>query len=58
LAGDTLYISGQIDKDPKTGAQPKGIAEQTRMAMTNVGQVLREAGMRLSFRISQITSIS
>src|SRR5204862_6633983 len=45
LAGKTLYISGQVDKDPQTGAQPKGIAEQTRMAMGNVGHVLRAAGM-------------
>ena len=45
LVGKTLYIAGQIDKDPLTGAQPKGIAEQTRMAMNNVGHVLRAAGM-------------
>src|SRR2546427_9748635 len=40
LAGETLSIPGQIDKDPQPGAQPKGIAEQTRMAMTNMGHVL------------------
>jgi 2-iminobutanoate/2-iminopropanoate deaminase len=34
-----------VDKDPQTGAQPKGIAEQTRMAMNNVGHVLKAAGM-------------
>lgn len=45
LAGDYLYISGQIDKDPKTGEQPEGIADQTRMAMDNMGHVLRAAGM-------------
>lgn len=45
LAGQTLYIAGQIDKDPVTGAQPQGIAEQTRLAMKNVGDVLRAAGM-------------
>ena len=45
LAGKTLYISGQIDKDPRTGKQPEGIAEQTRMAMNNMGLVLRAAGM-------------
>jgi 2-iminobutanoate/2-iminopropanoate deaminase len=45
LAGETLYISGQVDKDPQTGAQPGGIADQTRMAMSNVGHVLRAAGM-------------
>lgn len=45
LAGKTLYIAGQIDRDPRTGVQPKGIAAQTRMAMDNVGHVLRAAGM-------------
>ena len=45
LVGKTLYIAGQVDKDPQTGAQPKGIADQTRRAMNNVGLVLREAGM-------------
>lgn len=45
LVGETLYISGQVDKHPQTGKQPQGIAEQTRMAMTNMGHVLRAAGM-------------
>src|SRR5947208_2984539 len=44
-AGDTLYIAGQVDKDPQIGAQPSGIAAQTRLAMDNVGHVLRAAGM-------------
>ena len=45
LAGKTLYISGQVDKHPQTGSQPQDIAEQTRMAMENMGHVLRAAGM-------------
>ena len=45
LAGETLYIAGQIDKDPRTGKQAQGMAEQTRTAMNNVGHVLRAAGM-------------
>src|SRR5437868_15279260 len=45
IAGKTLHISGQVDKDPKRGAQPKGIAEQTRMEMAHLGHVLRAAGM-------------
>ena len=45
LVGETLYISGQVDKDPQTGKQPGGIAEQTRLAMANMGHVLRSAGM-------------
>lgn len=52
LAGKTLYISGQLDKDPKTGEQPKGAAAQTRMAMNNVGLVLRAAGMDFSNVVS------
>ncbi|MBL8217045.1 MAG: hypothetical protein JNK87_40370 [Bryobacterales bacterium] len=52
LAGKTLYVSGQLDKDPKTGEQPKGIAEQTRMAMNNIGHVLRAAGMDFSNVVS------
>lgn len=32
LVDDYLYISGQIDRDPKTGDQPDGIADQTRSA--------------------------
>lgn len=43
--GDALYISGQVDKDPQTGAQPQGIVAQTRMAMNNMGHVLRASGM-------------
>jgi 2-iminobutanoate/2-iminopropanoate deaminase len=45
LVGDTLYISGQVDKHPQTAAQPQGIVAQTRMAMDNMGHVLRAAGM-------------
>ena len=45
LVGEKLYIAGQIDRDPKTGEQPDGIAAQTRMAMDNMGHVLRAAGM-------------
>ena len=52
LAGQTLYIAGQVDKDPKTGAQPQGIAAQTRMAMNNMGHVLRAAGMDFSNVVS------
>jgi 2-iminobutanoate/2-iminopropanoate deaminase len=50
--GDTLYIAGQVDKDPQTGAQPGDIAAQTRMAMNNMGHVLRAAGMDYSNVVS------
>ena len=45
LVGETLYLSGQIGAHPQTAEQPEGLAAQTRMAMDNVGHVLRAAGM-------------
>jgi 2-iminobutanoate/2-iminopropanoate deaminase len=45
LAGDYLYISGQIDRDAVTGQQPAGIVARTRAAMDNLGRVLRAAGL-------------
>ena len=45
LAGDTLFMSGQLDRNPLTGEQPPGIAARTRVAMDNVGRVLRTAGL-------------
>lgn len=52
LVGETLYISGQIDRDPQTGEQPEGIVDQTKMAMDNMGHVLRAAGMDYSNVVS------
>jgi 2-iminobutanoate/2-iminopropanoate deaminase len=41
----TLYISGQIPLDPKTGAiVDGGIAAHTTQVMENIGAILREAG--------------
>ncbi len=48
-AGDTLYVSGQIPLDPKTGELVKGsVQEQTRMVMQNLGAILEAAGMNFS----------
>ena len=46
LAGDTLYISGQLGRDPDTAKLvPGGIEAETRQALTNVREVLKGAGM-------------
>ena len=46
FAGDTLYISGQIPLDPKTGELVSGdIAEETKMVMQNLEAILIEAGL-------------
>ena len=46
LAGDTLYMSGQLGRDPATARLvPGGIEAETRQALTNLREVLRAAGM-------------
>ena len=46
LTGDTLYSSGQIPIDPKTGRLISGtIVEQTERVLDNLGAILKAAGM-------------
>jgi 2-iminobutanoate/2-iminopropanoate deaminase len=45
LAGDLLFLSGQIPLDPSTGELVGGgIEEQARRVMDNLGAVLQAAG--------------
>ena len=49
LAGDTLYVSGQIAIDPYTGKLVEGTAtEQTERVMKNIGAILNEEDMDFS----------
>ena len=49
LAGDTLYVSGQIALDPATGELLKGsIEEETDLVMKNLKAVLDAAGADFS----------
>lgn len=44
-AGDTVYVSGQLPVDPSTGEfAGSTIAEQTRQSLTNIKNILAEAG--------------
>jgi 2-iminobutanoate/2-iminopropanoate deaminase len=46
LAGDTLYLAGQLGRDPATtNIVPGGIEAETRQTLTNIREVLRAAGM-------------
>ena len=46
LVGHTLYCSGQIAIDPKTGSMITGsIADETERVLENLGAVLRAVGM-------------
>ncbi len=45
---DGLVItSGQLPIDPATGAFPEGIGEQTRQSLTNVKNILAQAGVSM-----------
>ena len=49
LAGKTIYVSGQIPIDPATGAfAGEDIASQTRQSLTNIRNILQEAGADMS----------
>lgn len=46
LTGNTLYISGQIPINPKTGELVEGdIKAETKQSMENLKAILTEAGM-------------
>jgi len=44
IFGNTLYVSGQIPMNPKTGKLVEGISEATEQVMQNLKAVLTEAG--------------
>ena len=44
-AGQFLFVSGQVPIDPATGSLVSGtIADQTRRALQNVGEILKSGG--------------
>lgn len=44
-AGNTIYVSGQLPVDPATGAfAGNTIQEQTRQSLTNIKNILAQAG--------------
>ena len=46
LAGNTLYISGHLGRDPVSGnVVPGGIEAETRQSLANIREVLTTAGM-------------
>jgi 2-iminobutanoate/2-iminopropanoate deaminase len=59
LSGNTLYTSGQIAINPKTGELIIGsIKEETQLVMENLNAVLKEAGMTFKNVIKSTIFIS
>ena len=52
LVGDTLYISGMVGNDLKTGKAPEEFEAEVKQCLDNIGLVLREAGMSFDNAVS------
>jgi 2-iminobutanoate/2-iminopropanoate deaminase len=50
--GDTLYISGQIGLDPKTGKPPATVEEEAQLVMDNVKHTVESAGLTMEDLLS------
>jgi 2-iminobutanoate/2-iminopropanoate deaminase len=48
LADGTLYVAGQIGRDLKLGKIPEDFEAEVSTALTNIGLILKEAGMDFS----------
>lgn len=48
VAGETVYVSGQLPIDPATGEMPASIKEATKQSLENVKAILEEAGSEMS----------
>jgi 2-iminobutanoate/2-iminopropanoate deaminase len=44
LAGNTLYVAGQVGQDLKSGKIPDNFEEEVRQTFANINLVLKEAG--------------
>ena len=45
LVDGTLYVSGQVGRDLKTGKVPENFEAEVRQVLDNIGIILREGGM-------------
>ncbi|MEQ8762558.1 MAG: RidA family protein [Planctomycetota bacterium] len=56
--GGLLYVSGQLPMDRESGQVPDGIEAQTKQALSNFENILKEAGSRKDLVISMRVYIS
>ena len=52
LVGNTMYLSGRIGLDPKTGKPPAAIEDETRLLLDGVKATLEQGGMTMDDLVS------
>jgi 2-iminobutanoate/2-iminopropanoate deaminase len=45
MAGDLLYVSGNVGTDPATGKVPGAFGDAARQSLQNLGSILKAAGL-------------
>lgn len=58
IAHGTVYVSGQVPRDPITGAVPTAFADQVRLALHNVERVLHGVGLSLADAVKITTYLA
>ena len=57
-AGDLLFVSGQVPKDPETGVIADDVGQQTRQVLENLRRVLASAGAGIDDVVSVTAYLS
>jgi len=47
MAGNTLYVSGQLPLNPETMTMPTTVAEQTKQSLSNILAIVKESGLKI-----------
>lgn len=56
--GSMVFVSGQIPVDPATGKMPDTIREQAAQSLTNLKNILAEAGLSMGNVIKTVVFLS
>ena len=58
VAGNLVFVSGQIPIDPKTGVMPESVEEQAKQVLRNLTGVLAEEGLTMKNVIKTVVFLA
>ena len=58
VAGNLVFVSGQIPIDPKTGIMPETVEEQAKQVLKNLTGVLAEEGLTMKNVIKTVVFLA